>query len=109
MIISYFLDFTTNIEAQKAFMWCCQLEQDRHRQLRPSLLREYIQKRTSTYNLSTKTLGTLPILIKTSIEVKNNDECLIDSTNDKKGGEHSIQVDDTTTMCYTKDVIEETQ
>ena len=89
------------------FMWCVNLKQDRHGQLRPSLLREYIQKKTAACDLSTKTVGTLPALVQTGAEVNNGDVCLTDSTNDKKDADQNMEVVDTSTMCYPKDIVDE--
>jgi hypothetical protein len=81
------------------------LNQDRHGQLRPSLLREYIQKKTAARDL--KTVGTLPALVQTGAEVNNSDVCLIDPTKDKKDADQNMEVDDTSTICYTKDIADE--
>lgn len=82
-------------------------KKDRHGQLRPSLLREYIQKKTAARDLSTKTVGTLPALVQTGADVNNSDVCLTDLIKDKKDADQNMEVDDTSTMCYTKDIVDE--
>lgn len=75
--------------------------------MRPSLLREYIQKKTAACDLSTKTVGTLRALVQTGAEVNNSDVCLTDSTNDKKDADQNMEVDDTSIICFTNDIVDE--
>ncbi|KAG0566451.1 hypothetical protein KC19_7G065000 [Ceratodon purpureus] len=83
-------------------------KKDRHGQLRPSLLREYIQKKTAACDLSTKTVGPLPAVVQTGAEVNTSDLCLTDPTHDKKDAtDQNMEVDDTPTICFTKDILDE--
>ena len=58
--------------------------------------------------MSTKTVGPLPAVVQTGAEVNTSDLCLTDPTHDKKDAtDQNMEVDDTPTICFTKDILDE--